>query len=1001
MPSGTSVSIGGLPRGALAWWLTQHPGAGKTLIVLPEEEDVLSLVDDVRALFKITDWGLPKPFDIDGYPSDDEPARQVSLHNWTFGKTTLLVASQESLALPCDPAATLRKRSFKLKPGLAMGRTKFEELLSNAGYGRNERTEQVGEYAIRGDVIDIWLAGQESPFRLTWSFDTLDAIRTIDLHTLRSEEYLRETMLYPVLAGQGATLTDYVTEGVETLSYTPGGENSEGYQPLPVFGGNIDRLREQLVQWHDDDWRVVIFCHNRGERERLEELLIDTMSAARGSRPPWLPPIIVGELEHGFIHSGFRQAVLPNSEIFGRFRKRTRLPKFEGGGGFASPLDIRPNDYLVHEKHGVGRYLGLRPLKVGKVTSEYLSIEYKGGDKLYVPILEIQQVQKYLGAEGKRPALSSLDTAAWERIKAKVKEDVAKMAADLLRKAAKRSIRPGYAFPPRTHLENEFADAFMYKLTPDQEKTLEEVESDMTTPKAMDRLICGDVGYGKTEIAMRAALKAALAGKQVCLLCPTTILAEQHARNFTERMADYPVTIQFLSRFQDKSEQKKILENVAKGGVDIIIGTHRLLSSDVAFSNPGLLIIDEEHRFGVKQKNKLLALRETVDVLSLTATPIPRTLASSLAGIKDLSVIETPPEGRLPISTHVSLFDEDLMTKAVQTELDRGGQVFYVHNRVKTLLARKHWLEGIMPSIRIAMAHGQMNEHELEKAMHDFLHRKVDVLLATTIIESGLDIPSVNTLIVEEAEELGLAQLYQLRGRVGRSKAKAYCYLFYAIGGLTTDAKRRLEALKEFTALGSGLRLAMRDMEIRGAGNLLGPQQHGSMAAVGIETYSKLLNEEIHKLQGEVTEEIGDGPLFELSLSAYIPEDYMPPELERVQMYKRILSANTAELGKIKEELIDRCGPLVDAVKLLFDTAALRLIAKDKGISEVHQEVEGILIYFRPSFTLPEKSFPLLMSAKPGDFTIIPGPPMGVRVAFKENENSLDALGRFLRVVFP
>lgn len=1017
MQTGTALKIGGVPRGALGWWLIHHQQKdAKTLVVLPNEEDVASLADDVQALFKINDWNLPLTFGAAAYVADDEPERQVALYEWAFGKTALLVVSMEGLALVCDSPEIFRKRSFKMKPGLTLHRPAFEEILTNAGYARNERTEQVGEYSMRGDVTDIWLAGNEAPVRLTWNFDTLEAIRVIDLHTQRSEAYLTETMLYPVVAGQGSTLTEYLAEmtqvvffeadpveGINGIVTSIGqmGDTSEGYEPPPAFAGHTDRLREQLMAWSDADWRTVIFCHNRGERERLEELLGDPLSSARGVKPPWLPPIIIGELEHGFIHSGFRQAVLANSEIFGRYRKRVRLPKFEGAGILESPLDIRPNDYLVHEKHGIGRYIGLVPLKVGKISSEFLSIEYKGGDKLYVPIFEIQQVQKYLGSEGKRPVLSSLDSASWERIKSKVQEDVAKLAADLLRKAAKRSIRPGYAFPPRTHLEEEFAESFMYKLTSDQEKTLSEVEGDMTTAKAMDRLICGDVGYGKTEIAMRAALKAALAGKQVCLLCPTTILAEQHARNFTERMADYPVTVDFVSRFQDKSEQKKILEKVAKGGIDIIIGTHRLLSKDVSFANIGLLIIDEEHRFGVKQKSKLLALRETVDVLSLTATPIPRTLASSMAGIKDLSVIETPPEGRLPISTHVGLFDEDLMAKAVQNELDRGGQVFYVHNRVKTLQARKTWLESILPSIRITMAHGQMNENELEQAMYDFLHRKVDVLLATTIIESGLDIPSVNTLIVEESDEMGLAQLYQLRGRVGRSKTRAYCYLFYGTGGLTTEAKKRLEALKEFTALGSGIRLAMRDMEIRGAGNLLGPQQHGNMAAVGVETYSKLLQEEIQKLQGETVEENTGGPLFELSLSAYIPDDYLPSESERIQMYKRILSASAQALGKLKEELVDRCGPIPDSAKLLFDTAALRLIAQEKGVREVHQETDGILIYFTSRYKLPEKSFNILMSANTNEINLIAGPPTGVRVFFKGDENGLDALGRFLRLVFP
>jgi transcription-repair coupling factor (superfamily II helicase) len=1016
MPAGTQVKIGGVTRGALGLWLIEtQPKEQKTLVVLPNDDDAASLVDDTKALFRIPDWGLPAAFDVEAYEADDEPGRQAALYNWQCGRTTILITTAEALTLAVDPPERLGQRAFAFKPGLILSRPSFEEKLSAAGYSRNERAEQVGEYAVRGDVIDIWLAGEDHPSRLTWSYDTLESIRVIDVHTQRSDVYRTSALIKPVSAGHEATLKDYMQPGVRVivfsddaielpvaaLSVGPLGETDEGFQPPPLFAGHLERLKEHLELWYADDWRAVIFCHNRGERERLEELLTSPDLAARGLKPPWLPPIEIGDLEHGFEHPQRRQAVLANSEIFGRYRKKTRLPKFEAGAAFQSPFDIRANDYLVHEKHGIGRYQGLRTLRVGKVSSEYLALEYKGGDKLYVPIFEIQQVQKYLGAEGKRPPLSSLDTAAWERVKAKVKEDVAKLAAELLGRAAKRSIRPGYAFPSRTHLEDEFSASFMYKLTPDQQKTLEEVERDMTAPRAMDRLVCGDVGYGKTEVAMRAALKAALAGKQVCVLCPTTILAEQHARNFTERMADYPVTVKFISRFQDKSEQKNILELVGKGGVDIIIGTHRLLSPDVQFNNIGLLIIDEEHRFGVKQKNKLLALRETVDVLSLTATPIPRTLASSLAGIKDLSVIETPPEGRLPISTHVGRFDEELMAKAVQTELDRGGQVFYVHNRVKTLDARRVWLQGLMPSIRIAMAHGQMNEHQLEEAMHAFLHRKVDILLATTIIESGLDIPSVNTLIVEEAEEMGLAQLYQLRGRVGRSKAKAYCYLFYDSPSLTTDAKKRLEALKEFTALGSGLRLAMRDMEIRGAGNLLGPQQHGDMAAVGIETYSKLLNEEIQKQQGEVQEDSNEGPLFELSLSAYLPEDYMPVESERVLMYKRILSAKTTELVKIKEELIDRCGPLPTPATLLLDTAALRLIAQERGISEVHEEPEGILLYFRPSFKMPEATLPKLVAAPQTELQLIPGTPAGVRVMFKPEESGLDALGRFLRWAFP
>lgn len=1018
------TNIGGVTRGALPWWFLRRATIPKSLIVVPEESDEQGLVDDLNALFKLPEaWSPPPAFPVRAFASDDEPARLAAFYDWLYGKTKVLVCSAPGLMLRQDGPEALRARSLKLKPGQIIGRRALEDALANGGYVRNDRAEQVGEYAIRGDVVDIWPATEPLPVRSTWNLDTVDALRPIDLHSQRSEGFLRDIRLVPVKAADDKSLLESIPRDAELVIFSLDGssgitiadgsqrpvaivgpfeaESNEGFSAPPSYAGRMEPLRRQLIDWHRDDWRVAIFCHNRGERDRLEELLCDPAVTGQSGRPDWVPPLIIGELEHGFLHVDHRSAVLANSEIFGRYRRRIRLPRFDGGESLSSAMDIKPSDYLVHEKHGIGRYAGMRTLKVGKVSSEFLMLEYKGGDKLYVPIFEIQQVQRYLGAEGKRPALSSLDSPAWERIKAKVKEDVAKMAAELLEKAAKRVLRPGYAFPPNSHLEEEFAASFVYPLTRDQKKTLEEVEADMTSSKAMDRLICGDVGYGKTEIAMRAALKSALAGKQVCLLCPTTILAEQHARNFTERLADYPVTVRFLSRFQSPQEQKQIVSHLASGAVDIIIGTHRLLSKDIAFKNLGLLIIDEEHRFGVRQKQRLYALRETVDVLSLTATPIPRTLASALGGIKDLSIIETAPEGRLPISTHVGLFDEDVMVKAVQNELDREGQVFYVHNRVKTLLARKEWLESVLPGIRIGMAHGQMNEHQLETAMHNFLNRKIDVLLSTTIIESGLDIPSVNTLVVEEAEEMGLAQLYQLRGRVGRSATRAYCYLFYSSRNMTSDAKKRLDALREYTSLGSGFRLAMRDMEIRGAGNLLGPQQHGNIAAVGVETYGRLLNEEIQRLRGEPSEISADGPLLELTLSAYLPEDYMPSEMERIHTYKRILAVSKEELSRLKEELVDRCGPLPSPTQTLFDAAFLRLICRSHGISEVHQDPDGVLLYFRPGFEMPEASLKILLSRPAGELTFIPGPPMGIRMALRPEENGLDVLGRFLRLAFP
>lgn len=1006
----------GVSRGALPYWMVGIVDGKKSLLIVPEDADVWDVSAEIESLAKMPkDWHLGKPLSVGRYTAEDEATRTRALYEWLHEKIDLLVASKESLDSPADRPDQISKRSLHLKPGFTMQRTKFEEFLSQGGYMRNEWTDQIGEYSIRGDVIDLWPAGSDLPIRIVWNVDTIEALRQIDVHSQRSDIYERDVLVTPVKAGQSTTLLETIPSSTPIFFFGDSLETdrpfvhvgphfpdvkSEGFDNPPSFAGNINLLRDTLIKWHDEDWKVVIYCHNQGESDRLEELLTDPLNAFKGTKPAWLPPILIGDMEHGFIQSDNRQAILTNSEIFGRYRKRVRLPKFESGGALASLNEIKPADYLVHEKYGIGRYAGLNTLKVGKISMEFLTLEYKGGDRIYVPIFELQQVQKYLGAEGKRPPLSSLDTAAWERIKSKVKEDVAKLAKDLLSKAAKRSIRPGIAYPQRTHLEDEFASSFLYKLTPDQVKTLEEVEADMTQTRPMDRLICGDVGFGKTEIAMRAAMKAALAGKQVALLCPTTILAEQHWRNFSERMADYPITVKLVSRFQEKSEQKKILEAAATGGVDIVIGTHRLLSKDVHFKDLGLLIIDEEHRFGVKQKSKLFGLRETVDFLSLTATPIPRTLASSLGGIKDLSVIETPPEGRLPISTHVGVFDEDLMVKAVQSELDRGGQVFYVHNRVKTLLARKEWLQSILPQVRIVMAHGQMNETELEEAMHDFLHKKVDVLLATTIIESGLDIPSVNTLIVEEAEEMGLAQLYQLRGRVGRSATRAYCYLFHQNVGLTTDAKKRLEALKEFTSLGSGLRLAMRDMEIRGAGNLLGPQQHGNIAAVGIETYGKLLTEEIQKLKGQPVDDQPEGPTLELNVSAMLPSDYVPSESERVIIYKRILSAKAENLPKIKDELVDRCGPLPPPAAALFESARLRLEAKKFGIAEIHEEEEALIVYFRKGLKIKDEAVNRMLAQPRTSLTFIPGETTGVKVFLSEGENGLQALERFLNLVF-
>jgi transcription-repair coupling factor (superfamily II helicase) len=734
-----------------------------------------------------------------------------------------------------------------------------------------DTVERAGEVAVRGEVLDLWAPGAEGPVRALWPFDQIESLRKIDLTTQRSTDLLDEVRVGPArLAAGDATLIDYLGPDGVLFESRPAAERpvawagrrvvhdplaaggGDRFAPPPPVAGRMDFLAKEVRQWLRDGWTVRVFCHNAGEQERFEELLLlEDRGFAEDfeNRRIDLP---LGPLTRGFLDGRDKRAVLAHGELFGRARRRLRLPKFVGGTALQGVAELRKGDYVVHERFGVGRYVALEHKNAGGTESDYLRLEYKGGDRVFVPLFEFRQVRKFIGTEGKRPVLSSLDTAAWDRSKAQVEAAVAEMARELLARAAARQRAPGYAFPPDSHLEQEFGASFLYELTPDQARAIEETKRDMTRPLPMDRLVCGDVGYGKTEVALRAAFKAVCAGKQVAVLVPTTILAEQHGRNFRDRLADYPVGVAVLSRFSKPADQKRIVRDIQRGVVDVAVGTHRLLSPDVTFKDLGLIIIDEEHRFGVKQKERIKAFRDTVDVLALSATPIPRTLGSALGGLKGLSIIETPPEGRLPIATHVGPFDLKTVAAAVEQELRRGGQVFYVHNRVGSIEKRRQWLTDALRehglSARIALAHGQMSGAAMEKVMWDFLHRQFDILIATSIIESGLDIPTVNTLIVEEAEDFGLAQLYQLRGRVGRERQKAYCFLFHSPdAALSEEAQKRLAALKEFAALGAGFKLAMRDLEIRGAGNLLGPEQHGFVNAVGLDLYGQLLSEEIEK----------------------------------------------------------------------------------------------------------------------------------------------------------
>ncbi|MDE2290936.1 MAG: DEAD/DEAH box helicase, partial [Elusimicrobia bacterium] len=634
------------------------------------------------------------------------------------------------------------------------------------------------------------------------------------------------------------------------------------------------------------------------------------------------------------------------------FGRAYRLPRWQAPAGTERVRvrwrELKKGDYVVHEQFGVARFLGLEAVAAPgsaqaeatggqAAVSDCLSLEFRGGDRLYLPMADFKRVQKYVAAEGARPRLSSLDTRTWAEVKARVEEGVRKLAEELLKRHAERAALPGHAFPADGRLEEEFAESFPYEETPDQARAIAEVKADMAAPSPMDRIVVGDVGFGKTEVAMRACLKCAAGAMQAAVLAPTTVLADQHMRTFQARFAEYPVRVAGLSRFQTAAEQKAVLEGLRKGTVDVVVGTHRLLSADVKFKDLGLIVIDEEHRFGVKDKERLKALRARVDCLTLSATPIPRTLNQGMSGLRDISLIQSAPTGRLPIVTEVRPYDEKHVKAAIEAELARGGQVFYVHNRVRSLPAVRDRIAALVPGARLAMGHGQMKPDALEEAMWDFHKGKYDVLVASTIIESGLDIPTVNTLLVEDAQDFGLAQLYQLRGRIGRERRRATCVLYYpgdaaGLKSLSEPARKRLEALREFKDLGSGLGLAMRDLEIRGAGDLLGARQHGYINAVGVEFYSQLLEAEVERLKGRRARLARAPAQLDLAVPAFIPEDYLPGDLERLRFYKRALDADGKALEALRRELEDLSGPPPREVENLFAVLALRRRASARGV---------------------------------------------------------------------
>ena len=905
----------------------------------------------------------------------------------------LLSTSYEALAVPLPAPEEFKKRLFTVHRGTTLRRQELLDRLEAAGYTREDYAETPGQYAARGSVVDVFCVNRPEPLRLYFAGNRVDVISAFDLDTQNTKEHTDTAVIIPLsFENTPAVLADYAPSysyifdepdkefdlsaypacAITTLLPSADGVDC-GLKSNIAFNANMALLDKEVASLQQREMTVTLCCLNRGELDRMTELAADY---------PHLQKSLfkISPLTQGFYSPQDHFALITSNEILNRrYNTASVLKRFDVEGAKRVRFkELQEGDYVVHQEHGIGRYLGLEVLDAEENPTDCLIIEYRRGSRLYVPMYDFKKVQKYIGAGGKRPALSALGGVAWKDVKKRVKEEAQKAAKEILKLEALRQASPAPEVPGDSRIEQEFADSFPYVLTPGQEQAIQDTLHDLDLPKPMDRVLVGDVGFGKTEVAMRAAMKVALSGKQVMVLVPTTILADQHYKTFTKRMAGFPVNVRMLCRFQTAKEQKAVIAELKNGVCDIIIGTHRLMSKDIAFHDLGLVIIDEEHRFGVKQKEKIRAKSAGVHSLLLSATPIPRTLNQSLSSLRDISLIDTPPRGRTPIKTVVTSWNNDLAAAAINQELARGGQIYYVYNSVQSMQSRYLFLKQLVPQARICMAHGQMDEKELEQTLWDFNQGKYDILLASTIIESGIDITNANTLIVENAHNFGLAQLYQLRGRIGRGSTKAYCYLFHPdwlfkkpeetdnnyadLSAVywkpkeekdpTEEARQRLAALMEFGELGSGFRLALRDMEIRGAGDLLGVKQHGYVSEVGLSLYCDLVAAEVKKLKGERVERTLRAKI-NLPVPAYIPPDYVPDDADRLKYYKELMDADEAKTQTILAHLQDLSGPLPQEVKNL--TELFRLSARAGALEMYHVDwIDGKLeLLFTRRFKMP------------------------------------------------
>ena len=986
--------------------------------------------------------------------------RTEALARLAAGENVIVLATAEAAVMHLPAPANFYARQVELQLGDVVEREALLQRLDGFGYERVDRVDAVGQFSSRGGIIDVFAVNLEMPVRIELFGDTVDSLREFHPVTQRSVKTLEQIKLLPSVDAPDlsaeSTIVDYLPPGaaivfdeavrcretVETLRRADASVAARSLvweelltlamqaqktcffsllaqqassismpdsveivtRGIPPYHRKADFLVNDITAWQSRGYRVMLMMSELQSaavlRENLQQQGIKAQAAATGDCLQDAGVyVLTGNLSGGFELPGDRIAVITEREIKGRLKmhRRSRPGQARRIGDYT---ELKAGDYVVHVSHGIGKYIGVETIELNGVHRDYFHIRYAADDKLYVPTDQVQLLQKYIGSEGDAPKLSRLGGTDWAKVKAKAKAAVADLARELIDLYARRQMTSGFAFLPDTPWQTEFEENFPFEETPDQLAAVAEIKADMERPQAMDRLLCGDVGFGKTEVALRAAFKAVMSGKQVAVLVPTTVLAQQHFQTFSSRFAAFGLKVDVLSRFRSGAEQKQTLRQAAAGAVDVLIGTHRLLQPDVMFKNLGLLVVDEEQRFGVSQKERLKRWSLGLDVLTLTATPIPRTLHMSLAGLRDMSAIESAPEDRLPVQTYVVEYRPALIAEAIRQELGRGGQAYFVYNRIESIEKIHQDLQRLVPEAKIGVAHGRMQEDSLEDVMFDFYEGHYNLLLCTSIIENGLDVSNANTIIVYDADHFGLSQLYQMRGRVGRSDRLAHAYLTYRPQKVVSEiAEKRLRAITEFTELGAGFKIAMRDLEIRGAGNLLGAQQHGHIAGVGFEMYCRLLDEAVRALRDGTPLEERPDPVIELAVDAYIPGDYVEDAMHKIELYQQIAALqNETQAGEMLDEIIDRFGDPPEPLQNLITVAKIKNQARTMGVKAVIQKADWVEISFTAKPDVNVQGLMSLRATAPSRVKIVAGPPE--LIAVKKPPTSGKSLIEWLASVF-